>query len=87
VAHAALREDGAAGLLLINTNRSTLARVTVEIEGRALGTTGDVYHYRPEGESANGVVVGPERVSELGSSFTVEVPPYSATALRIPIAE
>ncbi len=85
--HAALREDDAAGLLLINTARTTLARVTIEIDGRALHTAGDLYHYRPEGDAENGAVVGPVAVDEVGNSFTVEVPPYSATTLHIPVAE
>jgi hypothetical protein len=72
---------------LINTNRATVIHAEVEVDGRSLGADGDLYHYRPQGDATNGGVVGPEAARELGSSFTIGVAPYSATTLRIPIAE
>jgi hypothetical protein len=87
VAHAADRADDSVAVMLVNTAVYTKALVTVEIGSRPLATEGVAYHYRPEGSAGDGAVTGPLSVSELGNTFSVEVPPYSVTDLIIAAAQ
>jgi hypothetical protein len=79
--HAALRTDGTLSVVVFNTSEKQLGLVDIELVGVAdVPTTGVKYTYAPEEGELTGIVEGPEAVTDLGESFRVEVPPYTAIA-------
>jgi hypothetical protein len=82
-AHAARRADGSVGLLLINKDPKNVATVRVKIEGDALAASGNRFSWG-KGVKPNGTEIQPEKMDQLGNSFTVVVPAYTASTLVIP---
>lgn len=83
--HAAKRADGSIGLLLINKDPKNAALVRIKISGVTLATHGTRYEW--------GKLAGSEEYNvrtttadNLGNSFSITVPAYTATALTIPQA-
>ncbi len=85
-AHASKRRDGSYGLLLVNKDPRQSAQVTVHYFGDAPGAKGFRFDYGEEAAVA-GKGLSRVPVDNLGASFTVEVPPYTATAILIPKAQ
>lgn len=81
-ARAANRADGSIGLMLINKDPKEPATVTVTIKGAQLGNTGIRFDYGPS-NLPNGTAVARTQVNNLGNTFTVTVPPYTITVLKI----
>jgi len=86
--HAAQRQDGQIGVMLINLNSSNTIPTTVNISGPALASSGTWYQFGLTNFiGANdypSYPVSTNTVSGLGNSFTVSVPPYTIIDLLIP---
>jgi len=88
--HAASRQDGQVGVMLLNTSPTLTNTVTVSIVGTNLAATGTQYQFGltnfigasdlPSYPVATNTVFG------LGNQFAVSVPPYSMIDLLIPVA-
>jgi hypothetical protein len=85
-AHATRRRDGSYVLLLVNKDPTQPAQVAVRYSGQAPAATGFRFDYGEEAFKA-GKGLNRTPVDGLGASFTVEVPPYTATAILIPKAQ
>ena len=87
--HAALRQDGKVGIMLINENRHLSQNVRVTVNGANLATSGIYYQFgRTNFVGANPVPSQPvasNSVSGLGNSFSVTVPAYTMADLLIPM--
>lgn len=84
--HAVKRRNGGFGLLLINEDLARNVSVTVSVNGYNYSTKGVRYDYgKSIIEAGKGITEEP--IENLGSTFTVEVPRYSMTAIAIPKAE
>jgi hypothetical protein len=88
--HAASRQDGRIGVMLLNTSRTATNTVNVEIPGSPLATDGIEYIFGATNfigaNDAPSFPVATNAISGLGNSFTVVVPPYTMIDLLIPIA-
>jgi uncharacterized protein (DUF2062 family) len=88
--HAADRQDGRVGVMLINTSPSLTNSVNVSINGATLTSSGIEYQFGLTNfVGANdfpSYPVSSNTVSGLGNQFTVRVPPYTMINLLIPIA-
>jgi len=84
--HATKRRDGSYGLLLINKDPKQTAQVAVHFTGDTPAAKGIRFDYNEEALKAD---KGLNRTSldNLGASFNVDVPPYTATAILIPKAQ
>ncbi|HKW19607.1 MAG TPA: hypothetical protein VJO35_19015 [Terriglobales bacterium] len=81
--HAAKRADGSVGLMLINKDEKNATTVKVSLKGVVLGAKGVRFDYGKSNPPERNSVAG--RVMEgLGSSFSVSMPPYTATVILIP---
>ena len=84
--HAVKRADGGLGLLFINKDLQQSVTVKVSIAGFNVGTKGTRYDYGQESVKNNaGVAESP--IDNLGSSFTIQIPLYSMSAVVIPKAQ
>jgi hypothetical protein len=83
--HAALRADGSVGLMLINKDAKNGTNVKVSITGTSLAGRGVRFDYGktnpPDGNSVTG-----KPMDGGGNSFSVAMPPYTATVILIPKA-
>lgn len=81
--HASKRADGALGIMLINKDGNNATTVKISLKGAATAVKGARFDYGktnpPEGNS----VVG-KQMEGLGPTFSVPVPPYTATVILIP---
>jgi hypothetical protein len=81
--HASKRADGSIGVMLINKDGKNPTTVKVSLNGVALAAKGARFDYGktnpPEGNS----IVG-KPMEGLGTSFSVPMPPYTATVILIP---
>ena len=84
--HAVKRADGGLGLLFINKDFQQSVTVKVSIAGFNVGTKGTRYDYGPESVKNNaGIAEAP--MDNLGTSFTIQIPLYSMSAVVIPKAQ
>ena len=86
-AHAAKRRDGSYGLLLVNKDPKQATQVTVHYSGDTPGKTGIRFDYGEDAFKADVGRLVPVQVDNLGGSFTVEVPAYTATVIVISKAQ
>jgi len=88
--HAASRQDGKTGVLLINTDPALTVTATVSISGPVLATTGTAYQFGLTNFiGANdypSYPVATNAISGLGNQFSLVVPPYTMLAVLIPAA-
>lgn len=85
-AHSSLRSDGSVGIMLVNRDPSLPATVSVTIKGAQLAKTGMRFDYGPSNPpQGNSVARGP--IADVGNTFTVTVPPYTITDVKIPKAQ
>jgi hypothetical protein len=84
--HATKRRDGSYGLLLINKDPKQAAQVAVHYSGDAPPAKGFRFDYGDEAFKA-GKGLNRTPLDNLGATFTVEVPAYTATAILIPKAQ
>ncbi len=83
--HAAKHADGSIGLLLINKDPKNAALVRIKISGVTLAAHGTRYEWgKLAGSEENNVRT--TTADNLGNSFSITVPAYTATALTIPQA-
>jgi len=83
--HAVKRRDGGLGLLFINKDLIRSVAVTVSVNGYNYATTGTRYDYgKLTIEAGKDITEAP--VTNLGPTFTVDVPRYGVTAVVIPKA-
>ena len=85
--HAATRQDGKTGVMLINTDPNISILATVTVSGPTLADSGVWYQFgRTNFAGANiypSYLVSSNTVSGLGNSFTVSVPPYTMVDLLL----
>ncbi len=87
-AHAAVRQDGKLGLMLLNQNAASNLVVNVTVANTNLSTAGIKYEFGTNNFS--GITQTPfsapssNLVSGLGNSFSVTVPAYTVVVLTIP---
>ncbi len=88
--HASIRQDGRAGVMLLNTSPTTTNRVNVSIVGVKLSTAGTQYSFGATNfvgtDDSPSYPIATNQVTGLGNSFTISVPPYTMLDLLIPIA-
>lgn len=81
--HAAKRADGSLGLMLINKDPKNATTVKVSVSGANLAAKGVRFDYGktnpPEGNSVTG-----KPMEGVGNSFSVPMPPFTATVVVIP---
>ena len=82
--HAARRQDGLIGVLLINKDANAAQKIKVNLQGVTVQTDGLRFVYGPAQSARGG---GPERqpITTTGTSVVVDVPPYSIVDLLLPI--
>lgn len=84
--HASKRADGSLGVMLINKDGKNATTVKVTINNAALAAKGVRFDYGktnpPDGSSITG-----KPMEGLGTSFSVPMPPYTATVIVIPKAQ
>lgn len=78
--HATLKANGSKGVMLINTDPNNTNLVQVTVSGATVGATATQYSYGLNTTQST-AVLPPASVSIPGSTFTVSVPPYTATEL------
>jgi hypothetical protein len=84
--HATKRRDGSYGLLLINKDPRQSAQVAVHFTGDTPAAKGIRFDYNEDALKADkGLNRSP--LDNLGASFSVDVPPYTTTAILIPKAQ
>jgi hypothetical protein len=88
--HAAQRQDGKTGIMLVNMDPVHSIPATVNISGPALASSGTWYQFGLTNfigtNDYPSYPVSTNTVSGLGNSFTVSVPPYTIIDLLIPPA-
>ena len=88
--HAAARQDGKVGVMLVNTDPLNTNTVTVAINGATLATGGTWYQFGLTNfigtNDAPSFPVSTNSVTGLGNQFTISVPPYTMIDLLIPPA-
>jgi len=85
-AHAVKRADGSFAMMLVNKDPKESAVVNVNIKGIQLSKSGMRFDYGPS-NPPNGTAVARAPVNDVGNTFTVVVPAYSITDVRIPKAQ
>ncbi|MGA9777816.1 MAG: hypothetical protein WBS33_06050 [Verrucomicrobiia bacterium] len=88
--HAASRQDGRVGVMLLNTSPNATITVNVSIFGSALATNGTAYIFGATNfigaDDFPSYPVATNAVSGLGNSLTIAVPAYTMIDLLIPTA-
>jgi hypothetical protein len=84
--HAAKRADGSVAILLVNKDPKEPAVVNVNVKGMELAKSGMRFDYGPN-NPPNGTAVVRAPINEVGNVFTISVPAYTITAIRIPKAQ
>jgi len=85
-AHAAVRNDGSVGIMLINKDPKNDAVVKITVGGAKLADTGTRYDYGKSNRASQYAIPG-VAAANLGNNFTVTVPSYTAAVLVIPKAK
>ena len=83
--HAASHKNGSLSLMLINKDPKNTATVKVTIDGGKLAGPGMRFDYGKTNLPADKAVSGVQ-VDDVGNSFSINVPPYTATDLLVPPA-
>jgi len=81
--HAAKRADGSLGLMLINKDPKSSTTVKVSVNGANLAAKGVRFDYGKT-NPPDGVSVTGKPMEGAGSSFSVAMPPFTATVIVIP---
>lgn len=81
--HAVKRRDGGLGLLLINKDLARSVNVTVSVNGWSYAAKGTRSDYGKLTMDAGKTIIETP-IDGLGSTFTVEVPRYTVTAIVVP---
>jgi len=81
--HAAKRADGSLSVMLINKDAKNPTTVKISVGGASLGTNGARFDYGQSNPPDGNSVVG-KPMTGLGTSFSVPMPPYTATVIVIP---
>jgi hypothetical protein len=88
--HAATRQDGKTGIMLVNMDPVLTIPATVNISGSALATSGIWYQFGLTNfigtSDTPSYPIFTNTMSGLGNQFTVSVPPYTIVDLLIPPA-
>jgi hypothetical protein len=88
--HAAVRQDGKMGILLMNTDSNISIPAAVTVNGPTLADSGTWYQFGLTNFIGTNVYPGypvsTNTVSGLGNSFTISIPAYTMIALLIPLA-
>jgi hypothetical protein len=81
--HAAKRADGSLGVMLINKDGKNATTVKVSVSGANLAAKGIRFDYGtsnpPDGNSVTG-----KPMEGVGNSFSVVMPPFTATVVIVP---
>jgi hypothetical protein len=77
--HAAKRADGGLGLMLVNKDPERSATVKITVTGAKLAGNGMRFDF-----GRSNAVVARTQAGDLGETFTVIVPAYTVTDLRVP---
>ena len=84
--HASKRADGSIGIMLINKDGKNPTTVKISLKGATPAAKGARFDYGatnlPQGDSIMG-----KPMDGLGTSFSVPMPPYTATVILIPKAQ
>lgn len=80
--HAVKRADGNLAIMLINKDPKDTADVKLAVKGMQLAPTGLRFDYGPSNPPA-GAALARSPINDAGSTFTVTVPPYTITTLRL----
>jgi Putative Ig domain len=89
--HAAMRQDGKFGLLLINESHTVNQTVNVTVANATLATSGIQYQFgitnfpAPGNSGMPSSGVSTNSVSGLGNLFSISVPAYTMIVLTIPV--
>lgn len=78
LAHATLKANGSKGVMLINTDPNNPNLVQITVSGATVGATATQYSYGLS-TTQSAAALPSSTVSIPGSTFTVTVPPYTAT--------
>ena len=84
--HAAKRKDGSIGIMLINKDEKTATTVKISLKGVSLAAKGARFDYGKTNPPEENSIVG-KAMDGLGTSFSVPMPPYTATVILIPKAQ
>lgn len=80
--HAAKRADGSVAIMLINKDPKQAASVNVTVKGMQLAKTGMRFDYGPS-NPPDGTAVARGPINDVGNTFTVTVPAYTITDIKI----
>ena len=81
--HASKRADGSVGLILINKDGVNATTVKISLKGAGAAAKGARFDYGKTNPPDGNSLVG-KPMDGLGSSFSVSMPPYTATVIIIP---
>lgn len=81
--HASKRADGSIGIMLINKDAKNPTTVKISLKGATPAAKGARFDYGKESPPEGNSLVG-KAMDGLGSSFSVTMPPYTATVILMP---
>jgi len=81
--HASKRADGSIGLMLINKDGKNATTAKISFKGIALAAKGARFDYGKSNPPERDSLVG-KAMEGLGTSFSLPMPPYTATVILIP---
>jgi hypothetical protein len=81
-AHAVKRRDGVLALMFINEDPSTPITARVNVAGGQVGSKGRRFDYGLA-QQKTGAGIAPMEIKDVGSDFSVTIPPYTITAILI----
>lgn len=85
--HSAKRADGSVAVMLINKDPKQVATVNITIKGAQLAKNGMRFDYGAGWSAPNGTTVARAPINDVGNSFSVTVPPYTISDIKIPKAQ
>jgi alpha-L-arabinofuranosidase len=85
-AYAAKRADGSIAIMLINKDPKQAATINVTVKGMQVAKSGMRFDYGPS-KPPTGTTVARAPINEVGNTFTITVPAYTVTAIKIPKAQ
>jgi hypothetical protein len=83
--HAAKHQDGSLGLMLINKDPKSGTTVKVTVNGAKLASEGMRFDYGKT-NPADGNSISAKKMSGLGTTFSVDIPPYTVSTVVVPKA-
>ena len=84
--HASKRADGSIGIMFINKDAKNATTAKVSLKGMAPAPKGARFDYGRANPPEGNTIVG-KQMDGLGASFSVALPPYTATVVLIPKAK